>query len=31
VRTVLANHAGRFGHDPSVTRDALDTAAKLFN
>jgi hypothetical protein len=29
--TMLSNHSGRFGHDTSVTQDALDTAAKLFN
>jgi hypothetical protein len=29
--TVLSNHSGRYGHDTSVTQDALDTAAKLFN
>jgi len=29
--TVLTNHSGRFGHDTSVTQDALDTAARLFN
>jgi hypothetical protein len=29
--TVLTNHSGRFGHDSSVTPEALDDAAKLFN
>ncbi|HEY7374464.1 MAG TPA: hypothetical protein VIF57_20030 [Polyangia bacterium] len=29
--TVLSNHSGRYGHDTSVTQDALATAAKLFN
>jgi hypothetical protein len=29
--TTLTNHSGRFGHDPSVTPEALDNAAKLFN
>ena len=27
----LTNHSGRFNHDPSVTQEALDDAAKLFN
>jgi hypothetical protein len=29
--TTLTNHSGRFNHDPSVTRDAVDAAAELFN
>ena len=29
--TTLTSHSGRFGHDPSVTPEALDHAAALFN
>jgi hypothetical protein len=29
--TTLNNHSGRYGHDPSVTPEALDDAAALFN
>jgi len=29
--TVLSNHSGRFGWDPSETQEALDNASKLFN
>jgi hypothetical protein len=29
--TTLTNHSGRYGHDSSVTPEALDTASKLFN
>jgi len=29
--TTLTNHSGRFGHDPSVTPEALAHAATLFN
>ena len=29
--TTMTNHSGRFGHDPSVTPDALNHAAALFN
>jgi hypothetical protein len=29
--TTLTNHSGRYGHDASVTEEALATAAKLFN
>jgi hypothetical protein len=29
--TTLTNHSGRFGHDPSGTREALADAAALFN
>lgn len=29
--TTLTNHSGRYGHDTSVTQDALDNASKLFN
>jgi hypothetical protein len=29
--TTLNNHSGRFGHDPSVTPEALAHAAALFN
>jgi len=29
--TELSNHSGRYGHDTSVTQEALDNAAKLFN
>jgi hypothetical protein len=29
--TTITNHSGRFNHDPAVTQEALDNAAKLFN
>jgi len=29
--TTLSNHSGRFNRDPSVTQEALDSAAALFN
>jgi hypothetical protein len=29
--TTLTNHSGRFGHDPNITADDLDNAARLFN
>jgi hypothetical protein len=28
---MLSNHSGRFNRDPSVTQEALDSAAALFN
>jgi len=27
----ITNHSGRFNHDPAVTQEALENAAKLFN